>query len=95
MFFANSPHPPPSNILQFSCDGGHVLISLMYRATSRTESSDLLSVLDQLDPDALPNSGVGLLGLDTDLLKNDALGVGGASKGRGLEGGSEETLLEA
>ncbi len=69
---------------------------------SRTESSDLLAVLDELNPDALANSlhrrllaisslgksnirgdayrgestyGVGLLGFDADLLKDDALGV--------------------
>ncbi len=40
-----------------------------------TESGDLLSVLDELNSDALPYSGVGLLGLDTDLLEDDALGV--------------------
>jgi hypothetical protein len=59
----------------------------------RTESGDLLSVLDQLNPDTLSNSGVGLLGLNTDLLEDDTLGVGGATEWRGLIGGSEEALL--
>ena len=31
------------------------------------EGGDLLTILDQLDTDTLPNSGVRLLGLDTDL----------------------------
>lgn len=59
----------------------------------RTESSDLLAVLDQLNTDTLSNGGVGLLGLDTDLLEDDALGVGGATEGRGLIGSAEGTLL--
>ena len=59
----------------------------------RTESSDRLSVLDQLNPNTFPNSGVGLLCLNTDLLENYALGVRGASEWRGLESGSESTLL--
>jgi hypothetical protein len=61
---------------------------------SPTESSDLLAVLDELDLDTLADSGVGLLGLNTDLLQDDTLGVGSTTEGRGLEGGSEETLLE-
>ena len=60
---------------------------------SRTESSDLLSVLDELDTDTLANGRVGLLGLDTDLLEDDTLGVRRATKGRGLVGGTEKTLL--
>ena len=59
----------------------------------RTESSDLLSVLDELNTDALSDSGVGLLGLDANLLENDSLSVGRATERRGLEGGSEGTLL--
>lgn len=58
-----------------------------------TESGDLLSVLDQLDSDTLSDGGVGLLGLDTDLLEHDALGVRGATEWRGLEGRSEGALL--
>lgn len=58
-----------------------------------TESGDLLAVLDQLDLNTLPNGGVGLLGLNTDLFEDDTLGVRGTSEGRRLEGGSEKTLL--
>lgn len=36
----------------------------------------LLSVLDELNTDTLADSRVRLLGLNTDLLENDALGVG-------------------
>lgn len=61
----------------------------------RTESSDLLAVLDQLDTDTLANSGVGLLGLNTDLLEDDSLGVGRTTEGRGLESGAESALLVA
>lgn len=61
---------------------------------SHTESSNLLAVLDQLNSDTLANSGVGLLGLNTDLLENDALGVGRATERRGLVSGTQGTLLE-
>lgn len=59
----------------------------------RTESSDLLAVLDQLNTDTLSDSGVGLLGLNTDLLENNSLGVGRTTEGRGLEGSAQGTLL--
>lgn len=59
----------------------------------RTESSDFLAVLDELYTDTLSDGRVGLLGFDTDLLEDNALGVGGATERRGLEGGTEGTLL--
>jgi hypothetical protein len=57
---------------------------------SRTESGDLLAVLDELDTDTLANGRVGLLGLNTDLLEDDTLGVRRATEGRGLVGGTEK-----
>ena len=58
-----------------------------------TESSNLLSVLDQLDSDTFSDGGVGLFGFDTDLFQHNTLGVRGATEGGGLIGGSEESLL--
>jgi hypothetical protein len=58
-----------------------------------TESSNLLSILNQLDTHTLPNRRIGLLGLDTDLLKNYSLGVRRASEGRRLECRSQRPLL--
>ena len=63
------------------------------REDDHTESSDVLSVLDELYTDTLSNSGVGLLGLDTNLLEHDTLSVGRTTEGRGLEGGSKSSLL--
>jgi hypothetical protein len=67
--------------------------ALSWWCPSRTESGDLLAVLDELDTDTLANGRVGLLGLDTDLLEDDTLGVRRATEGRGLVGGTEKTLL--
>lgn len=49
--------------------------------------------LDELDTDTLANGGVGLLGLDSDLLKDDTLGVGRSTSGRRTVSGSEGALL--
>jgi hypothetical protein len=40
-----------------------------------TESSDFLSILDELYTHALPDGGIWLLRLHTDLFQHDAFGV--------------------
>ena len=57
------------------------------------EGGDLLTVLDELDTDTLPDGGVGLLGLNTDLLEDDALGVRRTTSWRGLVEVTKRTLL--
>lgn len=71
-----------------------VLVNKVKTTVVGDEGGDLLAVLDQLDTDTLSDSRVGLLGLNTDLLENDTLGLGRTSSGRGLVEVAEGTLLE-
>lgn len=47
-----------------------------------TESSDLLSVFDELYPNTFSDGRVRLLGLDTNFLEDDTLGVRRTTKRR-------------
>jgi hypothetical protein len=70
-----------------------VLFDEVETTVVRDEGHDLLAVIDQLDTHALADSGVRLLGFDTDLFKNDSLSVRSASEGVGLPAGSEVSLF--
>ena len=72
-----------------------VLLNVVEATVTRHKSGNLLAVLDQLHTDALANGRVGLLGLNTKLLDNNALGVRGASKRVGLKGRTQVGLLVA
>ena len=62
-------------------------------STHGHESSDFLSIFDQLHTHTLANGGVGLFCLDTDFLQYNPLCVGGASSGRGLVDVAEGTFF--
>ena len=81
-----------------------VLINEVQTTIARDESSDLLTILDQLHTDALTNGRVRLLGLNSPkheleiansihLLKNNSLGHGGSSKDVSLDGRHVVSLL--
>ena len=71
-----------------------VLVDVGQGTVPWDEGSDLLSVLDQLHSDGLTDSRVRLLGLNTETLNDDTLGVGSSSQGVSLQGSSEVSLLE-
>merc|ERR1740130_405166 len=57
------------------------------------EGSDLLTILDELCTATLTNSRIRLLGLDTNLLDNNSLGVGSTSEWLMLVTGTTHCLL--
>ena len=73
----------------------HVLVNEVKTTIVGHECGDLLAVLHQLHTDTLADGRVGLLGLDSDLLKDDSLGVGRASEGGRAENCAEGNLLPA
>ena len=71
----------------------YVLIDEVQATVIGDEGADLLTVLDELHTAALTDGGVRLLGLDTDLLHDNALGVGGVGERVGLPHRAEVGLL--
>ena len=70
-----------------------VLLNEVETTIPGDERSDLLSVLDQLDPYALTDGGVRLFGFNSNFFQDDSLGVGGSTKRIGLPAGSQVRLL--
>ena len=70
-----------------------ILINVVQTTITGYEGSNLLSILNKLNTHTLSDSGVGLLGLNTELLEDDALGVGAAGEGL-LPLGTEVRLVE-
>merc|ERR1711998_201318 len=70
-----------------------VLLNEVKATVVGDEGGDLLAVLDQLHTGALADGGVGLLGLNTNLLQDNTLGVGGSSQRVGLQPGTQVHLL--
>lgn len=64
-----------------------VLVAVVEAAIAGDEGGNLLSVLDELYADALSDSRVGLLSLNSHLLKDNSLGHGGSVEGVGLQSG--------
>src|SRR3989338_9100156 len=77
----------PLRLAHGPADGLHpdlvVLVNQLGGPVSRAEGGYLPPVLDQLDAGALPHRGSGLLGLDLDLLDDDAFRLRRAFKGVG------------
>jgi len=71
----------------------YVLLDEVQATVTGDEASDLLTVLDELDTDALTDGRVRLLSLNAELLEHDALGVRRASEGVSLQLGAQMSLV--
>lgn len=70
-----------------------VFVDKVQATIVRNESSDLLTVLDELNTDTLSNGGVWLFGFNTNLFQYNSLSVGRTTERRRLEGSSKKSLL--
>jgi hypothetical protein len=64
-----------------------VFVNVIQATIARDKGGNFLSILNELNANALSNGRVWLLGFDANLFEHNALGHGGTAHGVGLHGG--------
>lgn len=80
-----SPKPSNQNFIVF--------LNEVQAAIVGHKSCDLLAILNELHPDTLPDSGIGLFGFNPYFFQHNSLRMRGTSEGVGLQGCAQVGFL--